>query len=74
MTCERYDVSVNGQSTDAVGLRRLGALAFTHRLLQASPAAVQTIVINEQVTGEVRASWSRRAAGWSTQSVAGWMT
>lgn len=74
ISAERYDVAVNGSPTDATGLRRLGALAFTHQLLELSPAHLTSISIHEQVTGELRASWTRQSDGWSAHGVLGWLS
>lgn len=73
-TVERYDVCVNGTPTDAVALRRLGALAFAHELLRAAPQRLTSISIFEHVTGEPRACWFRESGGWQAVSVAEWLS
>lgn len=74
-SAERYVVEVDGSPTAMIGVSRLGALAFTTKLLDATEQhSLQTIAIHEQVTGEPRACWYRDRAGWRELSVPGWLS
>ena len=72
---ERYEVSVDGHPTQAVGVDRVGALAFATSVLDGIwSGAVTSVSIYEQATGEFRACWVRGSSRWFRMSVPGWLS